>query len=166
MKKFNPDSLLNLSITDLLRHSLFKDIDGKISNIDGDLSVEYCDIGIGINFNSSNFKVDSIYLYSGSDYTYSRYKNHLPFSLSFSLGRDHVRIKLGSPSREGGGNRSLILGSINHWDSYYFKDYTLRILYSEDLSKIDRITIMTPEATPGRIDKERKSDKELIMHHK
>jgi len=96
--------------------------------------------GIGLVMDSV-FMINSIHLYSGNDDSGQIFKGEIPFDIKFSFSRETIHAILNKPQKSGGGHEILYMGYINHWDKYYFENFSLHLQYSIDNSSIDLITI-------------------------
>jgi uncharacterized protein YneR len=123
----------------------------KIVKADDDPDIYYIYKEGGISFvsNKKNI-VGAIQIYSEGKDDYTKYSGEIPNDIKFDFSRKSVMEKLGEPNRSDGDYEDKQLGYIAAWDSYYFDDYTMHISYKKGTESIDMITIMTPEATPGR----------------
>ena len=152
MIKINPLDLLYLDLDSVVVTKALEGYEASLVNLEGEVSLEYLELGIELGFNiERNITASKIFLYSG-DTNFSQFIGRIPEDLCFSYSKDLVHTKLGLPNKSSGKVDVMILGQVSARDSYYFDNYTLRILYSEKLDSIERITLMTPEATPGRED--------------
>jgi hypothetical protein len=85
----------------------------------------------------------AIHLYSEGFEKFDEFKGELPSHLSFKDSRDDVRLKLGSPSESGGGKRAL--GRLwPRWDRYDYETHSFGVQYSDDLNRVDMITLIAP----------------------
>ena len=148
MNKF-PLNLMNASLEEVLDCDYFQPINtGLISKADT-LSVSYKNKGIEFTFDE-NQRVKTIHTHSSKDEGFDEFVYLLPNDLNFSLSQHDVRNKLGIPNKITSGLTVPVLGKMPDADIYYFGDYSMAIVYNNDLKSILRITLMTPEATPGR----------------
>lgn len=60
----------------------------------------------------------------------------------FSLTRDEVLSRFGSPSKSGEGFTDPILGKYGAWDRFHGPEYTLHIQYAPDSGRIEKVTLM------------------------
>ena len=144
-------SLLQLNLDNLVKHPILTNVEGKIENIEDRVSVEYKTLGISFNFSTPNTTVTSIFIYSEGKDGYTQYSGEIPNDVKFNLSQKDIKKKLGEPRRSGGNYEDKLFGYTAPWDSYYFDNYTMHVTYKKDTNSIDMITIMTPDATPGRI---------------
>lgn len=86
-------------------------------------------------------EVTSIQLHSQNFEGYKEFTGKLIFGLSFSLSREDVREKLGTPHRSGGGNNDLHLGYIPYWDKFILRKFSLHLQYCKGNSTICLITL-------------------------
>ena len=126
--------------------------DENIIEKDDDPDVYYLYKKDGLSIvTDEEYRINAIHLYSEGKDGYSQYSKDIPNDISFNSSQKNVRAKLGNPNRSGGDYEDKLLGYIAPWDSYYFDNYTIHISYKKDTNSINMITMMIPEATPGRI---------------
>ena len=66
----------------------------------------------------------------------------------FSLGRDEVLSRFGSPSKSGEGFSHPVLGEFGDWDRFQRSDYTVHVQYCVDSDRIEKITLMRNDVAP------------------
>ena len=96
-------------------------------------------------------EVTTVFLYSEGYEGYRQFRGVMPRSLSWGDSREAVRGRLGQPSLSGDGGEALFsLGISSPFDRYDYHDYSLHVRYADDAGAIQLLTLMTPQATPGR----------------
>lgn len=135
--------LLNLNLKDLLKEAPFDDVQGNLFSIDGDISLEYPELYIELALTDS-LLIKGIIIQN----TFKTYE--LPEGLEFSNSKEMVNAVFGEPHKHCDERQSSLLGRVSAYDMYYLKSYSMHISYDTNLKSIDKITLMTPEATPGR----------------
>lgn len=95
--------------------------------------------------------VDAVFLYLEPYDGFARYSGQLPHGIEPSWDRGRARLELGPPSGSGGarGEESL-LGAVAPWDVFFFPAYSLHLEFDLEGKRITRVTVSTPEGTPGR----------------
>jgi hypothetical protein len=140
---------MNASLEEVLDCDYFQPINtGLISKVDT-LSVSYKNKGVEFAFDE-NQRVQTIHMHSLNDEGFNEFAYSLPNDLSFSLSQQDVRSILGMPNKITSGLKVPVLGKMPDSDIYYFDGYSIAVVYSDNLKSIRRITLMTPEATPGK----------------
>ncbi|REJ86594.1 MAG: hypothetical protein DWQ35_23095 [Planctomycetota bacterium] len=66
----------------------------------------------------------------------------------FSLRRDEVLSRFGSPSKSGEGFSDPVLGDFGAWDRFQGSDYTVHFQYRVESDGIERITLMRNDVAP------------------
>lgn len=102
--------------------------------------LENSEIGISVIFSHLKI-VQSIHIYGKERENEKEFQGSLIYNLKFSFSKEEVFKLLGHANKTGGGENNFFMGYINVWDKYYFKNYSLRIEYTEDLKNITLITI-------------------------
>jgi hypothetical protein len=92
----------------------------------------------------SEDKVNTIFLYSNELGGFDDRCNEL----SFSLSRQQVLDRLGTPSKSGDGIKDPILGEYGPWDRFSIAEYSIHIEYSAGVDRIKKITLMHANVTP------------------
>jgi len=97
--------------------------------------------GISLVFDDSKLKEVQLFT-AGVEENTECYQDQLPNDLNFSDSSDRIFIKLGPPDliKEGTLNHKL-LGVIYPWCKYLFGDYSLRIEFEMDKSKIRMVSL-------------------------
>jgi hypothetical protein len=119
-----------------------------LQNLDNDRYYIKCE-NYGLEFLFSKSKVlNSIYLKSHNyckiweeNDEIKQFTGILPRNLKFEMPPEIVHQTLGNPDISGGGG--FFVGRIPVWNKYLFENYSLHIQYTEDLSSIELITIMS-----------------------
>lgn len=91
-----------------------------------------------------DFKVSTIFLYSDEDRRFNEDILDIPFSLT----RQQVIEKLGSPIKSGEGVNDPILGKYGAWDRFQKSEYSIHVEYRVDSDLIKKITLMRADVVP------------------
>ena len=89
-------------------------------------------------------KIRSIFLYCDE----SRCFTEDVQDLSFTLGREEIIARLGSPSKSGGRISDPVLGEYGAWDRFARSGYVIHVEYRLDADSIRKITLMRADAVP------------------
>ena len=89
-------------------------------------------------------RVRTIFLYSDDH----RCVGKGPVDLPFSLTRQEVIERLGSPSKSGGLVNDPILGDFGGWDRFSRLSSSIHVEYSADSDRINKITFMRADVVP------------------
>lgn len=140
---------------------VFKHIKGKsedslefknyMDSVDEDPLIEDFDGGrryysfpkTGMNFIFDDSRLIEAQLFTdGVEEDTACYKGQLPYGLDFLYSFDEVNQKLGAPNifKDGIQDHKL-LGQVYPWCKYLFKDYSLRIEFEMDKTKIRMVSL-------------------------
>jgi hypothetical protein len=96
----------------------------------------------GLSFVLSNDdQVMAVHLYSEGRHGYSQYIGSMPFGLSFTMGRDAVRLLLGMPQRTMDATEAPLLGKMMARDIYTRGQYSVCVEYAPTMNELSLITI-------------------------
>lgn len=88
--------------------------------------------------------VTVIFMYSEDHGGFEEYLFELPFSLK----REQVLERLGTPSQQGEKFNDSILGECGAWDRFSQSDSTIHFEYKVDVDEINKITLMRSDVVP------------------
>jgi hypothetical protein len=99
----------------------------------------------GMDFScDENEIINTIFLHSDND----RCFNEGLLDVPFSLNREQVIDRLGSPSKSGDRITHPILGEFGAWDRFARPDYSIHIEYKVNVDLVKRITLMRADVVP------------------
>ena len=147
-----------VDLADLLDHELssktvssfLNDRSSKPRVIEYEDNAHYSFTEEGISLIVERDKLKAILLYSSiEDNEFSEYKGSLPGGLNFNNSKIEVLKKLGEPEKEREVVNDPILGEINPWVNYSYKNGVLQIQFDNRKENIKLITLMTKDAVPS-----------------
>ncbi len=118
-----------------------------VSSISEDTYISFEKNGFSLLVRDSG-RVAAIHLYLIPEPPFSAYSHDLPLGMNPDASREEIRSLLGNPSKSGALGKGL-LGITPPWDRFSFPSRSVHVQYSSDATKIELVTVMAPEDTPG-----------------
>ena len=133
--------------TTMLSDAPFKDwtFDKSFEKDLDELRIDYIFPRNGLDFIcDGDDRVRTIFLYSDDHRRFEEGIVDFPFSLT----RQEVMERLGSPSKSGGPVNDPILGNFGTWDRFARLGYSIHVEYRADSDRINKITFMRSDVVP------------------